>query len=165
MRRSSMCWRTLRKYQTKSERTLRQHVARIRETRTLHPDILSGTKTGTRQSQRGGHRRLVPHFLHQLVSVPRHLSKYTCSKVQIPSFRNSATSFRNLHEHNEDPNKTAYVNVIIDTIISTGRADDFIIAIANVIQRLAIDQLHILGRYLRQRTWRTYHHGYHGQIP
>ena len=50
-----------------------------------------------------------------------------------------------LHEHTEDHDKTAYVNVIVDTIISTGRADDFIIAIANVIQRLAIDQLHILG--------------------
>jgi fructose-1,6-bisphosphatase-3 len=35
--------------------------------------------------------------------------------------------------------------VIVDTIISTGRADDFIIALCNVIQRLAIDQLHILG--------------------
>ena len=45
-----------------------------------------------------------------------------------------------LHEHTEDHDKTAYVNVIVDTIISTGRADDFIIAIANVIQRLAIDQ-------------------------
>ncbi|MDO5131042.1 MAG: fructose-1,6-bisphosphatase, partial [Prevotellaceae bacterium] len=29
--------------------------------------------------------------------------------------------------------------------ISTGRADDFIIALCNVIQRLAIDQLHLLG--------------------
>ena len=35
--------------------------------------------------------------------------------------------------------------VIVDTIISTGRADDFITALCNVIQRLAIDQLHILG--------------------
>ena len=51
-----------------------------------------------------------------------------------------------LHEHTENnSNKTAYVNVIVDTIISTGRADDFIIAMCNVIQRLAIDQLHILG--------------------
>ena len=41
--------------------------------------------------------------------------------------------------------KAAYVAVIVDTIISTGRADDFICAICNVIQRLAIDQLHILG--------------------
>ncbi|MFX7845278.1 fructose-bisphosphatase class III, partial [Acinetobacter baumannii] len=36
-------------------------------------------------------------------------------------------------------------NGIIQTIISTGRADDFIIAIADVIQRLIIDLLHVLG--------------------
>ena len=50
-----------------------------------------------------------------------------------------------LHEHTEDNDKAAYVSVIVDTIISTGRADDFIIALCHVIQRLAIDQLHILG--------------------
>ena len=50
-----------------------------------------------------------------------------------------------MHERTEDTDKAAYVNVIVDTIISTGRADDFITAISNVIQRLAIDQLHILG--------------------
>ena len=37
------------------------------------------------------------------------------------------------------------MSAIIDTIISTGSAEDFIIAISHVIQRLAIDQLHILG--------------------
>ena len=86
--------------------------------------------------------------LHQLVAVCRTVSsKYTRSKVR----KSLPTEFSYiiqelLHEHTENnSNKTAYVNVIIDTIISTGRADDFIIAICNVIQRLAIDQLHILG--------------------
>ena len=46
---------------------------------------------------------------------------------------------------------TAYVNVIVDTIISTGRADDFIIAIANVIQRLAIDQLNLYAIAIEKR--------------
>ena len=85
--------------------------------------------------------------LHQLVSVCRDVSsKYTRSKVRkaLPA-EFSYIIQELLHERTEDTNKTAYVNVIIDTIISTGRADDFIIAIANVIQRLAIDQLHILG--------------------
>ena len=50
-----------------------------------------------------------------------------------------------LHERPDDVDKAAYVNVIIETIISTGRADDFIIAISHVIQRLVIDLLHILG--------------------
>ena len=44
-----------------------------------------------------------------------------------------------------DPNKEAYINVIISTIIDTHRADDFIIALCNLIQRLTIDSLHILG--------------------
>ena len=86
--------------------------------------------------------------LHQLVAVCRVVSsKYTRSKVR----KSLPTEFSYiieelLHEHTENnSNKTAYVNVIVDTIISTGRADDFIIAISNVIQRLAIDELHILG--------------------
>ncbi len=85
--------------------------------------------------------------LHQLVKVCRDVSsKYTRSKVRKSLPQDFSYIIQELlHERTEDSNKTAYVNVIIDTIISTGRADDFIIAIANVIQRLAIDQLHILG--------------------
>ena len=86
--------------------------------------------------------------LHQLVAVCRTVSsKYTRSKVRksLPSDFSYIIQ-ELLHEHTENnSNKTAYVNVIVDTIISTGRADDFIIAMCNVIQRLAIDQLHILG--------------------
>ena len=85
--------------------------------------------------------------LHQLVAVCRDVSsKYTRSKVRKSLPCDFSYIIQELlHEHTEDHDKTAYVNVIVDTIISTGRADDFIIAIANVIQRLAIDQLHILG--------------------
>ena len=85
--------------------------------------------------------------LHQLVKVCRDVSsKYTRSKVRksLPSDFSYIIQ-ELLHERAEDSNKTAYVNVITDTIVSTGRADDFIIALAHVIQRLAIDQLHILG--------------------
>ena len=85
--------------------------------------------------------------LHRLVKVCRDVSsKYTRSKVRksLPSDFSYIIE-ELLHEHTEDIDKTAYVNVIVDTIISTGRADDFIIALANVIQRLSIDQLHILG--------------------
>ncbi len=85
--------------------------------------------------------------LHHLVAVCRDVSsKYTRSKVRKslpPAFSYIIQEL--LHERTEDNDKAAYVNVIVDTIISTGRADDFIIAISNVIQRLAIDQLHILG--------------------
>ena len=85
--------------------------------------------------------------LHHLVAVCRDVSsKYTRSKVR-KSLPNDFSYIIQelLQERPEDKNKADYVNVIIDTIISTGRADDFIVAISNVIQRLAIDQLHILG--------------------
>ena len=85
--------------------------------------------------------------IHQLVRVCREVSsKYTRSKVRksLPE-EFSYIIEELLHERSDDQNKAAYVAVIVDTIISTGRADDFIVAICNVIQRLAIDQLHILG--------------------
>ena len=65
--------------------------------------------------------------LHQLVAVCRMVSsKYTRSKVRksLPSDFSYIIQ-ELLHEHTENnSNKTAYVNVIVDTIISTGRADD-----------------------------------------
>ena len=85
--------------------------------------------------------------IHNLVAVCRLVSsKYTRSKVRKALPRSFSYIIQELlHERTDDADKADYVNVIIDTIISTGRADDFIIAICNVIQRLSIDQLHILG--------------------
>ena len=85
--------------------------------------------------------------IHQLVRVCRDVSsKYTRSKVRKalpPDFSYIIQEL--LHERTEDSDKAAYVKMIINSIIDTGRADDFIIAICNVIQRLVIDKLHILG--------------------
>ena len=85
--------------------------------------------------------------IHRLVSVCRDVSsKYTRSKVRKSLPEEFAYIIEELlHERTDDIDKAAYVKVIVDTIISTGRADDFIVALCNVIQRLAIDQLHILG--------------------
>ena len=85
--------------------------------------------------------------IHRLVAVCRDVSsKYTRSKVRKSLPEEFAYIIEELlHERTDDNDKAAYVSVIVDTIISTGRADDFIIALCNVIQRLAIDQLHILG--------------------
>ena len=85
--------------------------------------------------------------IHQLVKVCRDVSsKYTRSKVRKSLPQDFSYIIEELlHERTDDQDKAAYVAVIVDTIISTGRADDFICAICNVIQRLAIDQLHILG--------------------
>lgn len=85
--------------------------------------------------------------LNQLVKVCQNVSsKYTRSKVRkaLPG-EFSYIIQELLHESSVDPNKQAYINVIISTIISTRRADDFIVAMCNLIQRLTIDSLHIVG--------------------
>lgn len=85
--------------------------------------------------------------LNQLVKVLRSVSsKYTRSKVRkaLPK----AFSYiieELLHETPDDIKKQAYFNRIVETIILTGQADEFIVTMCNVIQRLSIDQLHILG--------------------
>ncbi len=85
--------------------------------------------------------------LHKLIRVLQRVStKYTRSKVRKalpPEFAYIIEEL--LHEAPSDENKQHYYQGIVETIISTGQADAFIIAICNVIQRLSIDRLHILG--------------------
>ncbi|CDD82037.1 fructose-1 6-bisphosphatase class 3 [Bacteroides sp. CAG:462] len=85
--------------------------------------------------------------LHQLVRVCRTVSsKYTRSKVQKalpPEFAYIIQEL--LHESSDEPNKHQYFHVIISTIIETHRADQFIVALCNLIQRLVIDSLHLIG--------------------
>ena len=85
--------------------------------------------------------------LNQLVKVCQNVSsKYTRSKVRKSLPKEFSYIIQELlHESSIEPNKHAYINVIISTIISTKRADDFIIAMCNLIQRLTIDSLHIVG--------------------
>ncbi|WP_289825807.1 fructose-1,6-bisphosphatase [uncultured Duncaniella sp.] len=85
--------------------------------------------------------------LHQLVSVCQSVSsKYTRSKVRKALPKEFAYIIEELlHESPSDYDKQAYFNRIIETIISTGQADSFIVSMCQVIQRLSIDQLHILG--------------------
>ncbi|MBQ4352705.1 MAG: fructose-bisphosphatase class III, partial [Prevotella sp.] len=68
--------------------------------------------------------------IHQLVRVCREVSsKYTRSKVRKALPQDFSYIIQELlHESTEDNDKAAYVRVIIDTIISTRRADDFIVA-------------------------------------
>lgn len=85
--------------------------------------------------------------LNRLVKVCRSVSsKYTRSKVRKALPEDFSYIIQELlHENSSEPNKEAYINVIISTIIDTYRADDFIVAMCNLIQRLTIDTLHILG--------------------
>lgn len=85
--------------------------------------------------------------LYQLVEVCRVVSsKYTRSKVRKslpPDFAYIIEEL--LHEQGNRTNKQEYYTGIIRTIIDIDRAKYFVIALSNLIQRLAVDRLHILG--------------------
>lgn len=85
--------------------------------------------------------------LSKLIKVCRDVSsKYTRSKVRKSLPEEYVYIIEELlHESNDIGNKQAYLNTIVRTIIGTGRAEHFITALCYLIQRLAIDRLHILG--------------------
>jgi fructose-1,6-bisphosphatase-3 len=85
--------------------------------------------------------------LFRLITLCRVVSsKYTRSRVRKVLPDEFAYVIEELlHEQEDAGNKHEYYNAIIDSIIDTGRAPNFIAAISHVIQRLAIDRLHILG--------------------
>ena len=86
--------------------------------------------------------------LMRLVQVCSNVStKYTRSKVRKAMPQEYEYIIQELlHESKSgEANKHDYITAIVETIISTGRADHFIIAICNLIQRLTIDSLHIIG--------------------
>lgn len=85
--------------------------------------------------------------LHRLVQITKKVaSKYTRSKVRKALPKDFAYIIEELITEKSDiSDKEGYYNEIIHTIIRIGRAQDFIIALSNLIQRLVIDHLHIVG--------------------
>lgn len=86
--------------------------------------------------------------LMRLVRVLSNVSsKYTRSKVRKALPKEYAYIIEELmHESKgEEANKHNYIMAIVETIVSTGRADHFITAICKLIHRLTIDSLHIIG--------------------
>lgn len=85
--------------------------------------------------------------LHRLVQIIKRVSsKYTRSKVRKALPRDFAYVIEELiTEKEEIHDKEAYYNEIIHTIIRIGRAPQFIVALSQLIQRLVIDHLHIVG--------------------
>ncbi len=86
--------------------------------------------------------------LMQLIEVAKMLSsKYTRSKVR----KAMPTEFAYiidelLHvQKDEDDNQVRYHEKIYETIIEIDEADEFIMALAELIKRLAVDHLHIVG--------------------
>jgi fructose-1,6-bisphosphatase-3 len=86
-------------------------------------------------------------ILFQLIKLCRIFSsKYTRSRVRkaLPEDFNYIIE-ELLHEQESSKNRQEYYSSIINTIIDTGRAEAFIIAMAHLIQRLTIARLHIIG--------------------
>lgn len=108
--------------------------------------------------------------LHQLIQVCREVSsKYTRSKIRkaLPEQFDYIIE-ELLHEpaNGTRDKKYEYYRRIVETIIETDRADAFIIELCRLIQRLAIDRLHLLGdifdrgpgAHLIMDTLMGYHH-------
>lgn len=85
--------------------------------------------------------------LHRLVQITKRVaSKYTRSKVRKALPKDFAYIIEELiTEKAEVSDKEGYYNEIVHTIIRIGRAREFITALSNLIQRLVIDHLHIVG--------------------
>ncbi|QNE67207.1 fructose-1,6-bisphosphatase [Fusobacterium hwasookii] len=86
-------------------------------------------------------------IIYRLIEVCKVVcSKYTRSKVRKAMTKDFEYILQELHyEKKELLNKKEYFDSIVDTIISIDRGKEFIIAICNLIQRLNIDHLHIVG--------------------
>ena len=85
--------------------------------------------------------------LYRLIEVSkRAASKYTRSKVRKALPQEFAYVIEELITEKVDVrDKESYYNAIIQTIIRVGRAGEFIVALCELIQRLIVDHLHILG--------------------
>ncbi|MEG2769901.1 MAG: fructose-bisphosphatase class III, partial [Oscillospiraceae bacterium] len=85
--------------------------------------------------------------LNRLIEICRLVSsKYTRSKVRKSLPKDYAYIIDELLNTNyEVHNKKEYYENIISTIIDIDRADDFVIAVCEVIKRLVVDHLHIVG--------------------
>lgn len=85
--------------------------------------------------------------LYRLIEVcKKTASKYTRSKVRKALPEDFAYVIEELiTERSDVTDKESYYEQIIQTIIAIGRAEEFIVALCELIQRLVIDHLHILG--------------------
>ena len=85
--------------------------------------------------------------LYRLIQVTKAVSsKYTRSKVRKAMPKGFDYIIDELlHLQGDDGNKELYYSQIIDSIIDLNRADNFIVAISDLIKRMAIDHLHIVG--------------------
>lgn len=85
--------------------------------------------------------------LYRVVAVAKTVSsKYTRSKVRKLLPEEFAYVIEELlHEEENSPDKQSYYAQLINTIVDIGRSEKVIIAICQLIHRLVIDTLHVVG--------------------
>ncbi len=84
--------------------------------------------------------------IYRLINICKSVStKYTRSKVRRALPEYADYSLDELLHADDEENKTQYYNAIINTIVESGIAEEYIIDLSNVISRLAVDKLHIIG--------------------
>lgn len=85
--------------------------------------------------------------LYRLICIAKGASsKYTRSKVRKALPKNFAYVIEELLTGRPDlSDQEAYYNEIIHSVIGTGRATELIIAFCNLIRRLVVDHLHVVG--------------------
>ena len=85
--------------------------------------------------------------LYRLIEMCKSVSsKYTRSKVRKALPEEFAYVIEELITvHGDVTDKESYYNEIVNTIIRIRRAEEFIVALSKLIQRLTVDHLHIVG--------------------
>lgn len=86
--------------------------------------------------------------LMRLVRLARYLSdSYTRSKVRKAMPAEYAYIIDELLHASpgEGDGRQGYHRRIVDTIVDTGSADDFVVSLASLVKRLAVDHLHVVG--------------------
>lgn len=108
-----------------------------------YPEIKLPLILKTVNDRAGWYRQI----LMQLVRLCQNISgKYQRGKVRTLLPDDLAGVIEELlHEQENVKDKDEYYQSIVETIISTGSSDSVIIALAELIQRLAVARLHVLG--------------------
>ena len=90
------------------------------------------------------HYRII---LYRLIELFRLVSsRYSRSKVRKALPKEYAYILEELlHTHSDDIDKKAYFENIVASIVETGEAPAFIVAMCRVVKRMAVDRLHLVG--------------------
>lgn len=84
--------------------------------------------------------------IYRLITICQSVStKYTRYRVRQRLPKYIDYSIDELLHADDEANKSYYYNEIINSIVETGIAEDFIIELTESISRLAVDKLHIIG--------------------